>query len=74
MVYHSRRVGQASLYRQAPPQMQRVVEINQDVLRAIADGVRRMASEKVYHRFSKWTTKATTDRAPKALRVVLAEK
>jgi len=116
------------LYREEPPQMQRVVEISGSILRAIADnildalkrsgykatdlsahrhepfllseeagvrlgllflcvkpigkvnrieaiaeGVRRMTSEEVYYWYSKCTTKATADRAQKALRVLLAD-
>ena len=120
--------AQRVLYREEPPQMQRVVEISGTVLRtiadnildalkrsgykatdlsanrrepfllseeagvrlgllflcvkpigkvnrieAIADGVRRMTSEEVYYWYSKCTTKATADRAQKALRVLLAD-
>lgn len=74
IVYPSRRVGQASFDCQDPSQRQRVVEINEDVLRTMADSVRWLASEKVCHRFSQWTTTTTADRAPQTLRVWLAEK
>ena len=40
---------------------------------AIAHGIRAMTSEEVYYWYSKCTTKATADRAQKALRVLLAE-
>jgi hypothetical protein len=39
---------------------------------AIAHGIRAMTSEEVYYWYSKCTTKATADRAQKALRVLLA--
>lgn len=39
----------------------------------IAEGLRRMTDEEVYYRYSKCTTKATADRAQKALRVLLSE-
>ena len=39
----------------------------------ISEGVRRMTGEEVYYWYSKCTTKATADRAQKALRVLLAD-